>query len=105
MIRKLAFDEVVEAIDGLSEDDQLQLMQLIQCRLAERGRQRVIAEVAEARKEFAAGKAKRLDLGELARDLQSTGLPLKQSCYRRSELMMRSTDCLRTRSASDPPGD
>jgi len=69
MIRKLAFDEVVEAIEGLSADDQMELVHLIRRRLAENGRQRVIADVLEAKAEMAAGRAKRLDLDELSREL------------------------------------
>jgi hypothetical protein len=69
VIRKLAFDEVVEAIDGLSADDQMELVHLIRRRLAENGRRRVIADVLEAKAEMQAGRARRLDLDELAREL------------------------------------
>ena len=69
MIRKLAFDEVVEAIEGLSADDQMELVHLIRRRLAENGRQRVIADVLEAKAEMAVGRARRLNLDELAREL------------------------------------
>ena len=70
MIRKLAFDEVVDAIEGLSPDEQSELIHLIRCRLAERGRQQLIAEVGEARAEMAAGKARRLNLDELSREIE-----------------------------------
>lgn len=70
MIRKLAFDEVVDAIDELSPDEQVELVQLIRSRLTDRDRQRLIAEVGVARAEVAAGKATRLALDELADDLR-----------------------------------
>lgn len=70
MIRKLAFDEVVDAIDELSVDEQVELVHLLRSRLADRDRQRLIAEVSVARAELAAGKATRLDLDELTDDLR-----------------------------------
>lgn len=70
MIRKLAFDEVVDAIDELTPDEQVELVHLIRCRLADRDRQRLVSDVSEARAEMAAGKALRLDLDELADDLR-----------------------------------
>ena len=69
MIRKLAFDEVVEAVDRLSQEEQFDLLHLIHRRLAEQGRKRVVADVQEARAEFAAGKAERLNLDALANEL------------------------------------
>jgi hypothetical protein len=69
VIRKLAFDEVVEAIEGLSADDQMELVHLIRRRLAENGRRRVMADVHEAKAEMQSGQARRLDLDELAREL------------------------------------
>jgi|694.fasta_scaffold46763_9 hypothetical protein len=70
MIRKLAFDEVVDAIDRLSPDEQIEIVHLIRCRLAEQGRQRIIADVREARDEAAAGRAQRLNLDELAKEIR-----------------------------------
>jgi len=70
MIRKLAFDEVVDAIDRLSPDEQIEIVHLIRCRLAEQGRQRIIADVREGRDEAAAGTAQRLNLDELAKEIR-----------------------------------
>jgi len=70
MIRKLAFDEVVDAVDSLSADEQVELVHLIRRRLAQRERQRIISDVSEARAEMAAGKADRLDLDALFADLE-----------------------------------
>ena len=70
MIRKLAFDEVVDAVDRLSADEQVELVHLIRRRLADRERQRVVADVSEGRAEMSAGKADRLDLDALFADLE-----------------------------------
>lgn len=70
MIQNLGFDEVVDAIDRLSPDEQIEIIHLIRCRLAERGRQRIIADVREARDEVAAGRAQRLNLDELAKEIR-----------------------------------
>lgn len=70
MIRKPAFDEVVEAIDRLSHEEQADLLRLIHHRLAERGRQRVIAEVAEAREDASHGQVRPLRVEEFLRDIE-----------------------------------
>lgn len=70
MIGKLAFDELVEAVEGLSTEDQTELVHLLQRRLAERERRRVVADVAEARAEMASGQARLLDLVDLSQDLR-----------------------------------
>lgn len=70
MIRKLPFDELVDAVDALSADDQKELLHLIRCRLAERERHRVVADVGQARTEIANGQARLLNLAELFRDLE-----------------------------------
>lgn len=56
MSQALPFDEVVEAADRLSLDEQQILLSILQRRLAEAGRQRCADDVAEARREFEDGK-------------------------------------------------
>ena len=70
MIRKMAFDEVVEAVDSLCADDQKELMNLIQRRLAEQGRRQIVSDVLEGRNEMAQGRATQLEIDDLARDLR-----------------------------------
>lgn len=70
MIHKPAFDEVVEAVDRLSHEEQADLLRLIHHRLAEHGRQRVIADVSEAREDVLQGKAWPLQIEEFLRDVQ-----------------------------------
>jgi hypothetical protein len=59
MIRKFAFDEILEAVDGLTPEEQADLVHLMQRRLAHLGRQRVVAEVKEAQQDANAGRVAR----------------------------------------------
>jgi hypothetical protein len=52
----IPFGEVLEAVDHLSLDEQLELIAILGRRLAQAGRQRLAAEIQEARKEFAEGR-------------------------------------------------
>ena len=52
----IPFAELLEAIDGLSLDEQEALLQIVRRRMAEVGRKRVAAEIQEAREEFAEGR-------------------------------------------------
>jgi hypothetical protein len=70
MIRKMPFDEVVEAVDSLCADDQKELMNLLQRRIAEQGRRQIVSDVVEGRNEMAQGRATLLDIDDLARDLR-----------------------------------
>ena len=58
MEQLIPFGEVLEAIDQLSLDEQETLLDIVQRRLAERGRKRLAAEIQEARQEFASGGIK-----------------------------------------------
>ena len=48
------FDEVLDAIEHLPIEQQADLVDVVRRRLAERGRQQIIADAREARAEFAA---------------------------------------------------
>jgi hypothetical protein len=52
----MPFNEVVDAADRLSPEEQEQLVQILQRRLSQAGRQRVVADVAASRQEFSAGR-------------------------------------------------
>lgn len=69
MSQTLPFNEVVEAADGLSPEEQVELVAILQRRLAEAGRRRVAAEVAEARREFAAGNCAAMSPPELIQEM------------------------------------
>ncbi len=65
------FDEVLEAIEQLPADEQADLLEVVRRRLAERGRQRVIEEIGEARAQFSNGTAKPASVDDLMREIQS----------------------------------
>ena len=64
----MLFGDVLEAADHLSLEEQQELIAILQRRLAEAGRQRLIAEVQEARQQFAAGQCRPMTAAELVRE-------------------------------------
>lgn len=67
----IAFDDVLDAAEQLDADAQAELVAVLSRRLAERGRQRVAATVAEARREFAAGQCRGMTAAELIAEASS----------------------------------
>ena len=65
------FDQVLEAVEQLPDDQQASLVDVVRRRLAERGRQRVIADAQEARVEYEAGKLRPMPVDELMREIKS----------------------------------
>jgi hypothetical protein len=65
-----SFDEVLDAIEHLPEEQQLNLVDVVRRRLAERGRQRIIADAREAREEFSAGKVSPISIDDLMREIE-----------------------------------
>jgi hypothetical protein len=65
------FDEVLDAIEHLSEQQQADLIDVVRRRLAERGRARIVADAREARAEFAAGKTRPTSIEDLTREVES----------------------------------
>ena len=61
----IPFDEVLEAIEGLTTEEQTNLVDIVRRRLAERGRARVAEEVREARRELAKGRSRPTTAEEL----------------------------------------
>ena len=55
MTRVMPFGEVLEAADHLSQEEQKELIAILNRRLAQAIRQRVAAEIQEARQEFEEG--------------------------------------------------
>jgi hypothetical protein len=68
MTQTLAFGEVLEAAEQLDADAQAELVAILGRRLAERGRSRIVASVAEARREFAAGACRAMTAAEIVRE-------------------------------------
>ncbi len=71
MSQQVAFADALEAAEQLDADAQADLVAVLTRRLAERGRERVAAVVAQARLEFAAGQCKPMTAAELVREAQS----------------------------------
>jgi hypothetical protein len=71
MSQKIEFADALEAAEQLDVDAQAELVEILSRRLAERGRERVAATVAQARREFAAGQCQPMTAAELLREAQS----------------------------------
>jgi hypothetical protein len=69
MAQQLPFGEVLEAADRLSEDEQEELIAILHRRLADAARQRLAAEVREARQEFAEGRCLPTTPDDLMREI------------------------------------
>jgi len=69
MTHVLPFGEVLEAADHLSHDEQEELISILHRRLAQAARQRLVAEVQEARQEFAEGHCSPTTPDELMREI------------------------------------
>ena len=71
MSQQIGFADALEASEKLDADAQAELVAVLSRRLAERGRERVAAVVAQARREFAAGQCQPMTAAELVREAQS----------------------------------
>ena len=69
MSHLLPFDEVLEAAGQLSHDEQAELVEILHRRLAQAGRQRLAAEIKEARGEFATGRFSTTTAQELMQEI------------------------------------
>ncbi len=58
MTQHAPFSQVVDAVDALTAEEQEDLIQIVRKRLAERGRQRVLVDCAEATAEYETGGMK-----------------------------------------------
>jgi len=69
MSQALLFGEVLEAADQLSPDEQKELAAILNRRLAQAARQRVVAEIQEARQEFVEGRCVAASPDEIMREI------------------------------------
>ena len=69
MTHVMPFGEVLEAADHLSQDEQQELIAILNRRLAQAIRQRVAAEIQEARQEYAQGRCLPASPDELTREI------------------------------------
>ncbi len=65
------FGDVLDAVGSLSPEEQYTLVDIISHRLAEQGRSHVLANVQEARREFAAGLCRPVTAEELWDEINS----------------------------------
>ena len=70
MITKTSyFQDVIETVEKLPPDNQMLLVEIIRLRLLEKRRMDLVAEVAEARREYQAGEVSRGTMEELMGEL------------------------------------
>lgn len=65
------FAEIVEAADRLSPDEQETLIELLQHRIAERNREALVRDVAEARAEFRQSQPKPSSVSKIMDEARS----------------------------------
>jgi hypothetical protein len=71
MPKTATFGEVLDAIDLLPAEQQADLVDVVRRRLAERGRQQVIADAHDARAEHRAKKTRATSVDEIMRGIES----------------------------------
>jgi len=65
----MPFGEVLEAADRLSQEEQEELIAILHRRLADAARRRLVADVQEARQEFAEGRCSPATPDDLMREI------------------------------------
>lgn len=65
------FDEILDAVEHLPPEQQADLLQVIQRRLAERRRQGIVQDVRDGRAEFDAGTTKPARVDDIMREIDS----------------------------------
>jgi len=71
MSRASSFDDALDAVEHLSAEDQETLLEVVKRRLAERRRNRLAAEIAEAQQEFANGSCTPAEPDQLLNEIAS----------------------------------
>lgn len=67
----MRFDDVVEAADRLTPEEQQTLIEVLTRRLAERGRAEIVCDVADAQREFESGALQPAAPHEIMKDILS----------------------------------
>jgi hypothetical protein len=71
MTQNVTFADALDAAEQLDLDAQAELVAVLSRRLAERGRERVAATIAQSQREFAAGQGQSMTAAELVSEAQS----------------------------------
>jgi len=66
-----SFAQTLDVIESLSADEQEDVLEVMQHRLAERRRAELIATVKQSRKEFATGKCKPTSVASIMRQVKA----------------------------------
>ncbi|RPJ74403.1 MAG: hypothetical protein EHM20_10665 [Alphaproteobacteria bacterium] len=69
--QSITFHEVIEMIEMLPEEEQETVLDIVQHRLKERGRERIIENVKKAREELESGKVRQGTVKELMKEVIS----------------------------------
>jgi hypothetical protein len=69
-VHSLSFQDLIDAVESMPLDDQSMLVELINKRIIEKRRARLVAEVQEARSAFKRGDVKRGTFEDLMEDLK-----------------------------------
>lgn len=65
----MVFSEIVEAADGLKPEEQLALVAILQRKLGETNREKLLEDIAEARADFAEGKCHAASVQEVIAEI------------------------------------
>ena len=66
-----SFREILDAVDGLSAEDQWTLIDIVKHRLAEQARKNITGDVQEARREFVEGQCCPATVDQLRKEILS----------------------------------
>lgn len=67
----MSFDQVLEAVERLPSDEQAALLHIVQRRLSEQARQRLIEDVKQSQREYDEGKGREASVDEIMREIES----------------------------------
>ena len=65
MSQLIGFDDALDAAEQLDDDGQAELVSVLSKRIAERAREKIIASVAQSRRDFAAGLCQPMSAAEI----------------------------------------
>lgn len=68
-IKTSKFQQVIEAVEALSIEEQTMLLEIVQKRLVQQRRQQLLQEVKEAEQDYAQGNVKRGSVGDFLAEL------------------------------------
>jgi type VI protein secretion system component VasF len=67
----MSFSEVVDAVTSLSLEEQESLMEIIHRRMIEQGRQRILADIQEAHRDYRADQTQPASVDSIVKEILS----------------------------------